>query len=45
MTYDNFKVNAQEAILKSQQIAGALEQQGVDTIHIIKGITETEEKL
>jgi len=45
MTYDNFTVNAQEAILKSQQIAGALEQQGVDTIHLIKGITETDEKL
>ena len=38
MTYENFTVNAQEAILKSQQLAGSLEQQGVDTIHLIKGI-------
>lgn len=45
MTYDNFTVNAQEAILKSQQLAGALEQQGVDTVHILKGIIETDQKL
>ncbi|MGB4840461.1 MAG: ATP-dependent Clp protease ATP-binding subunit, partial [Saprospiraceae bacterium] len=45
MTYENFTVNAQEAILKSQQLAGSLEQQGVDTIHLIKGIIETDEKL
>ena len=45
MTYENFTVNAQEAILKSQQLAGSLEQQGVDTVHLIKGIIETDEKL
>lgn len=45
MTYDNFTVNAQEAILKAQQIAGSLEQQGVDTIHLIRGIMEAEEQL
>lgn len=45
MTYDNFTVNAQEAILKSQQLAGSLDQQGVDTIHLIKGIIETDAKL
>jgi ATP-dependent Clp protease ATP-binding subunit ClpB len=45
MTYDNFTVNAQEAILKSQQLAGSLDQQGVDTVHIIKGIMETDPKL
>ena len=45
MTYENFTVNAQEAILKSQQLAGSLEQQGVDTIHLIRGIMETDEKL
>lgn len=45
MTYDNFTVNAQEAILKSQQLAGSLEQQGVDTVHLVKGIIETDPKL
>ncbi|MFZ1750520.1 MAG: AAA family ATPase [Saprospiraceae bacterium] len=45
MTYENFTVNAQEAILKSQQLAGSLEQQGVDTVHLIKGIIETDTKL
>ncbi len=45
MTYDNFTVKAQEAILKAQQLAGHLEHQGVDTPHLIKGIIETDEKL
>jgi len=45
MTYDNFTVNAQEAILKSQQLAGSMEQQGVDTIHLLRGIIETDPKL
>lgn len=45
MTYDHFTVNAQEAILKAQQIAGGLEQQVVDTTHILKGIMETDPKL
>jgi ATP-dependent Clp protease ATP-binding subunit ClpB len=45
MTYDNFTVNAQEAILKSQQLAGSMDQQGVDTVHLIKGIMETDSKL
>jgi ATP-dependent Clp protease ATP-binding subunit ClpB len=45
MTYDNFTVNAQEAILKAQQTAGNLEQQGVDTVHLLKGLMETDEQL
>ena len=45
MTYDNFTVNAQEAILKSQQLAGSLDQQGVDSVHLVKGIMETDLKL
>lgn len=45
MTYDNFTVNAQEAILKAQQTAGNLEQQGVDTVHLLKGLLDTDEQL
>ncbi|MEE9372869.1 MAG: ATP-dependent chaperone ClpB [Saprospiraceae bacterium] len=45
MTYDNFTVKAQESILKSQQIAGGLNQQSVDTVHIIKGILDIDEDL
>lgn len=45
MTYDNFTIKAQEAILKSQQLAGKMNQQGVDTIHLIKGILETDDKI
>ncbi len=45
MTYDIFTVKAQEAILKAQQIAGGLDQQSVDTVHLMRGILETDEKL
>ena len=45
MTYDNFTVKAQESILKAQQIAGGLDQQSVDTVHLIKGVIETDEEL
>ena len=45
MTYDIFTVKAQEAILKAQQIAGGLDQQSVDTVHVLRGILETDEKL
>merc|ERR1711966_449950 len=37
MTYDNFTVKAQESILKDQQ--------SVDTVHLIKGVIETDEEL
>lgn len=45
MTFDNFTVNAREVILKSQQLAGSLGQQGVDTVHLIRGIFDTDSKL
>lgn len=45
MTYDNFTIKAQETILKAQQMAGQLDQQSVDTAHIVKGIFEVDEKL
>ncbi len=43
MTYDNFTIKSQEAILKAQQIAAANDQQNVDTVHLLKGILETDE--
>jgi ATP-dependent Clp protease ATP-binding subunit ClpB len=45
MTYDNFTIKAQEAILKAQNIAGSLEQQSVDTVHLVLGIMEIDEEL
>ena len=45
MTYDNFTIKSQEAILKAQQMAGGLGQQYVDTPHLIKSIIETDEEL
>jgi ATP-dependent Clp protease ATP-binding subunit ClpB len=43
MTYDNFTIKAQEAILQAQRIAAGYEQQTVDSTHLIKGILETNE--
>lgn len=45
MTYDNFTIKSQEAILKAQQIAATLGQQTVDTTHLIKGILDTDENV
>jgi ATP-dependent Clp protease ATP-binding subunit ClpB len=43
MTYDNFTIKSQEAILKAQQIAAGNDQQNVDTVHLLKGILQTDE--
>lgn len=43
MTFDNFTIKAQDAILTGQNIAREHDQQMVDTPHLIKGILETEE--
>lgn len=45
MTYDNFTIKAQEAIMKAQQIAAGISQQTVDTTHLLKGIIETDENV
>ncbi|MCC6753957.1 MAG: ATP-dependent chaperone ClpB [Saprospiraceae bacterium] len=45
MTYENFTIKAQDAILKAQQMAAGLEQQVVDTSHLAKAILETDPKL
>ena len=45
MTYDNFTIKAQEAIVKAQKIAKDFEQQQVDTVHLVKGIFEIDEAL
>lgn len=43
MTYDNFTINAQEAILSAQRLAANAQQQTVDTPHLIKGILDASE--
>ncbi|MCC6817168.1 MAG: ATP-dependent chaperone ClpB [Saprospiraceae bacterium] len=45
MTYENFTLRAQDAILKAQQIASGNNQQVVETLHLCKGIIETDEQL
>ncbi len=45
MTYDNFTIKAQDSILAAQKLAAGLDQQQVDTVHLIKGILETDESV
>ncbi|RME96136.1 MAG: AAA family ATPase, partial [Bacteroidetes bacterium] len=45
MTYDNFTTRAQEAIMQGQKIAAGLQQQQVDTPHLLKGILDTDENV
>ncbi len=45
MQYDNFTVRSQEAILRAQQLAGGMDQQSVDTSHLLRGIMEQDENV
>jgi ATP-dependent Clp protease ATP-binding subunit ClpB len=45
MTYDNFTIKAQEAILQAQQIAAGYEQQSVDTAHLLKGMLNADDSV
>jgi ATP-dependent Clp protease ATP-binding subunit ClpB len=45
MTYDNFTIKAQEAILQAQQIAAGYEQQSVDTAHLLKGMLAVDDSV
>ncbi|MFT6807206.1 MAG: ATP-dependent Clp protease ATP-binding subunit ClpB [Saprospiraceae bacterium] len=45
MTYDNFTIKSQELIVRAQHLAGELDQQSVDTVHILKALFEIEEQL
>ncbi|MEZ4935628.1 MAG: hypothetical protein R2788_26275 [Saprospiraceae bacterium] len=45
MTYDNFTLKAQDAIMKAQQVAAGLNQQNVGIYHLLRGILETDENV
>ena len=45
MTYEEFTIKTQEAILKAQQLAGAHNQQQVDTVHIFRAIHEKDDQV
>jgi ATP-dependent Clp protease ATP-binding subunit ClpB len=42
MTLDNFTLKSQESIQKAQEIAAGSEHQAVDTLHLLRGIMETD---
>ena len=43
MTYENFTVSAQDAILKGQRLAASLNQEDVQTAHLLIGIIDADE--
>ncbi len=43
MTYDNFTIKAQEAIMQAQQLAAGYEQQNVDTAHLLRGMLKIDD--
>ncbi len=45
MTYDNFTIKSQEAILAGQRLAASLNQQQVDTTHLVRGIMDTDDSV
>ncbi len=45
MTFDNFTVKAQEAIFEAQSLTSNLNQQTVDTPHLIGGIIKSDESV
>ena len=45
MTYDNFTIKAQDALLKAQKIAAGYSQQVVDVAHVLRGVIEIDEEL
>lgn len=45
MTYDNFTIKAQEAIVQAQQIAAGYEQQSVDISHLLKGMLQVDDSV
>ena len=45
MTYENFTLKAQDALLRAQQLASNLNQQVVDNVHVVRAVIEIDEKL
>ena len=45
MTYDNFTIKAQDAIIAGQKFARERDQQAVETAHLVKGILDVDENV
>jgi ATP-dependent Clp protease ATP-binding subunit ClpB len=45
MTYENFTVSAQDAILKGQRLASGLSQEQVQSAHLLIGVLDTEDTI
>ena len=44
MNFNNYTIKAQEAVQKATEIAGANQQQAVETGHLLKGLFQSDEK-
>lgn len=45
MTYENFTIKAQDAILKAREIAAGYSHQAIEPLHLLRGILEVDEDL
>ncbi|WP_245319101.1 Clp protease N-terminal domain-containing protein [Hymenobacter elongatus] len=45
MDFKNFTIKAQEAVQKATEMAGANQQQAVETGHLLKGIFQSDESV
>ncbi|GAB3831188.1 ATP-dependent chaperone ClpB [Hymenobacter jeollabukensis] len=45
MNFNNFTIKAQEAVQKATEIAGGLQQQAIETGHLLKGIFQVDENV
>ncbi len=45
MNFNQFTIKSQEAVQKAQEIAGANNNQAIENIHLLKGITEVDENV
>jgi len=45
MTFNNYTIKAQEAVQKATELAGANQQQAIETGHLLKGILQSDENV
>jgi len=45
MNFNQFTIKSQEAVQKAQEIAGANNNQAIENIHLLKGLTEVDENV
>ncbi len=45
MNFNQFTLKAQEAVMQAQQLAASMQHQGIDTVHLLKGLLNQQEEV